>query len=340
MMRYLPQPRRRGTPPSGPVWPGRGRPLLALRAWGLCAIAASSSCAIAEPDALELVPTEVHLAPGEHVQVRAIGHYGEGEADLSTQVQWCNLDEKVVAVSPSGRVSARGGGLSLIHAQLGAVRSAPVPIRVSDEVPKALVVRPQRVTLAVGEERQLEALALFVGSEREQVTASAVWIPDDASVVEVGEGGRLLGRRPGTVQVWASWGGVSAAAATVAVEAAPEVVALEVDPPWLLLRRPREGAQLTAYAWYADGSSEDVTATALWTSSDRAVAEVRAGWVTAGEEPGVALVTASEGGVASTPVLVQVWPLSPGHTSPSAVLDARQARAASRPSTAPRRPTP
>jgi hypothetical protein len=85
--------------------------------------------------------------------------------------------------------------------------------------------------------------------------------------------GELLARSVGTAVVSASYRGVEATV-TVTVTAA-EVIELQVAPRALGLPRGASDT-LIATALYSDGSNDDVSADATWSSSDDDVAVVSA----------------------------------------------------------------
>jgi hypothetical protein len=82
--------------------------------------------------------------------------------------------------------------------------------------------------------------------------------------------------------------------------------------------------QFTAIATYSDGSTQDVTGTATWASSNTTVATISSGGLATGSRSGTTTISATQGGIAgSTPLTVQTTPLTITTTSlPDATLNA------------------
>ncbi len=176
----------------------------------------------------------------------------------------------------------------------------------------SLAISGYDAPLLIGVPQQLVATGTYDDESTEDVTASVNWGTTDELVATV-EGGLLTGVAEGEVEISAELGEVQATPISVTVEAAPELVSIAVtgytDP-----LAPEGTVQLTATGTYDDASTADVTASAVWTSSDDLVATVAAGLVT-GVAAGNATITASIGEIeaqqavvieAAAPTLVSV----------------------------------
>lgn len=172
----------------------------------------------------------------------------------------------------------------------------------------SLAISGYDAPLLIGVPQQLVATGTYDDESTEDVTSSVNWGTADELVATV-EGGLLTGVAEGEVEISAELGEVQATPISVTVEAAPELVSIAVtgytDP-----LAPEGTVQLTATGTYDDESTEDVTATATWESSDELVAVVDAGLVT-GVANGSADITASVGDITSPAVAVTVETAAP-----------------------------
>lgn len=127
------------------------------------------------------------------------------------------------------------------------------------------------------ETAQLKALAAVEGvAARKDVTQSAVWSTTSETVVKVDKG-KLTPTGGGSAKVTAKYGGKTVSA-DVTVEYLYTAVRLSEEGPVDVELRD-EPVALTAAAVEEDGTSFDVTTSALWTSSDSSIATVDKGRV-------------------------------------------------------------
>jgi hypothetical protein len=80
---------------------------------------------------LTLEPNAIALEKGQTLQLSAVAAYSDGSrGDATTQVRWVTSDGTVATLSSSGILEAVGKGNAEIHAQMGDVSSAMVPVEV------------------------------------------------------------------------------------------------------------------------------------------------------------------------------------------------------------------
>lgn len=79
--------------------------------------------------------------------------------------------------------------------------------------------------------------------------------------------------------------------------------------------------QLTATLNMSDGSTQDVTASATWTSSDETVATVSTGGLVTGVAEGTATITATAQGQSDTCAVTVPAPVAEGMTVDPATAD-------------------
>lgn len=134
-----------------------------------------------------------------------------------------------------------------------------------------LTHQPDALTFGASWDAQRIALqAAFDDGSVRDVTASAAWSSDDEAVATV-SGGEVTPAGAGETLVRAVYGG-----RTVAVPVTAEVLftGLGVSPESLVFGGAGGQAALQVFAGYSDGSEQDVTGEATWSSADTAVVTV------------------------------------------------------------------
>lgn len=247
----------------------------------------------AKLDLLYIDPEYTTLPAGLTTQLTAMGVYEDGSSlELTPAVVWSSTDPEIADVDELGLVTTYAEGDVTITAELDG-RSTEAFVHVTDAALVGLTVSPESLALLVGQSEPLTAWASFSDGLTLEVTTQASWTAADEEVVEL-SASQALGKSPGASQVTAEFGGESASA-TVTVRAAT-LVSLTLAPEKVTLPLGTRTA-LTVEATFEDGSSQDVTDDATWSTSDPEVGTVLEGgfFRTAGE--GMVTITATFGGL-------------------------------------------
>ena len=191
----------------------------------------------------------------------------------------------------------------------------------------SIVVGPAPVAVARGATLQLRATGTYSDGSTSDLTAQATWVSSDVVVATVSAAGSLAGRAVGSSTISATLNAVTGqATATVTL---PAVTSVAVEPAAVDLV-DKALRQFHAVATLADGSTDDVSTRATWTSSNSSAASVAPtglATVPAGASSGSATLTASLDGkqgsatvtvvprfpvgpqLANDPLAAQQWPL-------------------------------
>jgi 6-phosphogluconolactonase (cycloisomerase 2 family) len=153
----------------------------------------------------------------------------------------------------------------------------------------------------------MTATAVYSDGSQKDVSQSATWASSATTIATVSAAGVATGLAAGTSSVSATWNGV-AGNVTLTVKP-PNLLSIIVSPnkPNIPVRRT---LQFSALGSYTDGSTQDLTNSVAWTSSDTATATISTGSNSAGLATAVALGTtqigASSGGVSASVVPMTV----------------------------------
>jgi hypothetical protein len=255
---------------------------------------------------LDTTPTLVGLGIDEHgpvaigqtVQLVARGSYDDGStADLGAQTIWASADPTTATVGdgtsdPRGLVRGVKRGATTVSAvALG--RTANTTVSVTAAL-KSIAVTPMTAMVDTGGTATLKATGTYEDGSTLDLTTSATWTSHDPRIATVTVG-MVAGVKAGQVEIDAGYGGLSGMATVTVTDA--QLQSLEMVTPMDPLQLKTTGSQpLAVKGHYSDGTTEDLTAEALWESSDATVASVgnAAGskGVVHATAPGSAVITA------------------------------------------------
>jgi trimeric autotransporter adhesin len=237
------------------------------------------------------------VAAGISSQLSAIGSYSDGSTqDLSSTVTWSTSASSIAAVNATGDVTGLAVGTATINATLGSI-SGSASVTVTQATVVSITVNPLSVTIAAGQSQAFTATATLTDGTTSDVTASVHWSISNPVLATIsnslGNAGALAALVPGTGTVSASLGSVTGTA-TLYVNAA-SLVGISVGPTGLSLALGVP-AQLTATGTYSDGSTQDITASVAWSTSNGQSLTVSAAGLVTPLSIGSATVTASMNG--------------------------------------------
>ncbi|HET9620428.1 MAG TPA: Ig-like domain-containing protein, partial [Kofleriaceae bacterium] len=265
------------------------------------------------------------LPIGTTTQLAARATFSDGSTfDVTSQAVWSSSHGDHIAVSNAGArglATAIGAGGSTITARLAGVAGA-LDLTATTATLTQIDVSPATVTLPVGSTQQLTATGRFSDGTILDLTAQATWTSSAPAIAAVASDGTVTGAAAGDATITARVGAI-AGTRTVHVTSAL-LMAIQVTPAAVSVPAGLT-TPLAAIARFSDGSTLDVTATAMWTSSAPAIATVSnaAGsrGVVTGKAAGSATITAAlDGQTASSTVTVSAATLTEIQLTP-AVLD-------------------
>jgi Flp pilus assembly secretin CpaC len=188
-------------------------------------------------------------------------------------------------------------------AQTGVVSPA-VPLTVTSATLTSIAVSPGAASLAPKATQQFTAIGRFSDGTTQDITSSVAWSSSNATVATIGaQNGVALGQGAGTTQITATSGSIVSPGVTLTGTAAV-VQSIAVTPASASIAR-NGTIQVVATGTFSDGTKQNVTPSATWTSSQNGIASVGAGLVR-GLAPGSAQITAALNGVSSPAVSVTV----------------------------------
>ncbi len=262
--------------------------------------------ATADLDRISLSPQGLVVDTQASVRYRATAIYTDGtETDVTGEVSWSSSDSAVATVSDApgskGVASALEAGTTNIVASFEG-KTGQTSLTVNAATLSSIVVLPASPTLVVGSRRAFSAVGTYSDKSVSTVTETATWTSTNPAVATVsdsaGSKGQVTAVSVGTATISATVGGVTGQQ-LVTVEQAP-LVQLEVTPA-NVAAPAGTGFDFHATATFQDGTVENVTPVATWSSSDTSLLTVENAPAQAGHAtflaPGTADVRATFDGI-------------------------------------------
>ncbi len=217
--------------------------------------------------AVEVTPGARSVAVGTEALLVATARFADGStANVSARAVWVSSAPTVVSVA-AGTVTGVAPGNAIVSATLENVTGSS-SITVPTATVVSLDVTPSTAAVGIQGNVAFRAVVTLSDASTQDVTETADWSSSDPSIATV-SGGVAVGLRPGTVTLGAAAGG-RYGQATLTVSSAT-LVSIAVTPANATIGI---GTQLAfqATGTFSDGSTADVSASAVWTSTDAGVA--------------------------------------------------------------------
>jgi uncharacterized protein YjdB len=286
--------------------------LLAVATVSCCDSPTSPSSQISGPPLSVVVTGPDTLQIGQKVPLKAIATYSDGtQQDVTGIATWSSNNPGVCTVDAKGIVTGVAQGVCVITATVhdvsgthtitvGQPNNPNTPDGpVNPDNPAVGLVVQGATSVKVGASTPWHAVAVFKDGSQQDVTSASVWTSDQPGVASVANG-LVTGVSQGTTPIHATYQGLQATGAiqvTAGDQPTPTVTSLTVSGNTNI--SVGQNSQLTATAHFSDGSSQNVTSAAAWSSATPSVATVLGGLVH-GVAQGAAPITASYGGQNAT----------------------------------------
>ncbi|THF74922.1 Ig-like domain-containing protein [Cohnella fermenti] len=234
-----------------------------------------------------LSTNEVTLSIGDSYSLTATGLYSDNSTEnLTVYSTWSSSDSTIASIY-NGTITAKSVGTATVSATFDGVTQT-AQVTVTKKV-KALTKDTQSLDLRKGETATVKLTATYSDNTTANVTADADWSSTNDNVATV-VNGVVTAIGAGTATITATYG-----SKTVTVDTKVEVISrLEASQSKVSMLLGGTAPAITLTATYSDGTTADVTTSAVWSSSDADVADVVAGTIRA-YGAGTATLTATYG---------------------------------------------
>jgi len=233
--------------------------------------------------AVTVAPTVASIPLGESEPFAATGHYSDGSTqNLTDSVTWSTSSSSVATVSNAsgseGSVTAAGTGLATIGAtdpSTSIEGTAAVTV-----LPAALLlvtVSPLVANIPAGETEQFTATGHYSNGTTSNITDSVTWGTSSSAAATVsnvaGTQGEVTAVATGAATISAT-DHTTSIEGTAAVTVLPAVLLVVTVSPLVANIPAGESEPFTATGHYSDGSTQNLTDSVTWASSDSGTATV------------------------------------------------------------------
>jgi hypothetical protein len=247
--------------------------------------------------AITVTPGARTVAAGQQEQFKATGSYSDGSAkDLTSSVTWKSSAANVASISNSGLVKVLGAGQTTISATLKSINGS-TGLTATDYL-LSIAVQASGSNVNVGSSLQLAAMGTFQDGKPATPLANVTWTSSDLSKATITNTGLVSGLHGGQITVTAKSGSI-AGDAQFSVTALLQTITLSPVGPAVLVGGHQ---QFSAMGAFNDGTTQDLTTSASWKSSDQTKVAIAKG-LASGVAVGAANLTVSQNGVNSVTAL-------------------------------------
>jgi hypothetical protein len=242
-------------------------------------------------------PATASISMGGTQQFTATGNYSDGSTqDLTATSIWSTNPATVATIGNAngsqGLAQAVGAGSSTITASFASTAGSAI-LTVGAAL-TGIAVTPADPTVPAGLSQQFAATGTYSDGSTQDLTTQATWSAAPASIATIALSGLAQALTPGPATITAMLGTISGS--TALAVSAPILVTLAVSPPEPTIQ-VGTSQQIYATGTYSDGSTQNLTSAATWTSQSPAVATIGSSGVAKARRVGTTTIGASLGGI-------------------------------------------
>jgi uncharacterized protein YjdB len=231
---------------------------------------------------------------GTTEQLRASGTFSDGSTqDITGTVTWASSDATKATISNSvptnGLVQALKTGSSIITATSGSV-SASSTLAVNSGTLTSIVVTPATPTIPLKVVQQFTATGTFSDGKTQEITNTVAWSSSQGAVASITVSGAVTALSVGTTTITATSGAVSGNV-QLTVNAS-NLASITIQQGDVTLAQGTS-TKFNAIGLFSDGSTQDVSFQATWTSSNPSFGTIQSGGRAHGVSPGLTTITAT-----------------------------------------------
>ena len=168
---------------------------------------------------------------------------------------------------------------------------------------QSISVTAASANIVVNQAVQMTAMGTYSNNTKKDLTSSVSWSSSSTSIATISASGILTAKSSGTVSITATMNSVSGSSQ---VKIAPALVSIAITPAGKSIAR-ETALQFTATGSYTDNSTQNITASVNWSSSNGSVATISNTSPTKGflhgVSAGMVTISATSGSISGTTTL-------------------------------------
>ncbi len=278
---------------------------------------------------ISVTPNPGSVAVGSTLPFTATGHYSDGSTqNLTTASTWSSSNMAIATIVSNTGVAkgiAAGGPITITAMDSGVSGTASLTVTAgAPPTLQTISVTPNPGSVAVGSTVPFTATGHYSDGSTQNITTASTWSSSNTAIATiVSNTGVAKGiAAGGPITITAMDSGVSGTASLTVTAAAPptlQTISVTPNPGSVAVEST---LPFTATGHYSDGSTQNITTSSAWSSSNTAIATiVSSTGVATGVAPGGPItITAMDSGVSGTANLsvAAAWIFTGSMTSPRA----------------------
>jgi uncharacterized protein YjdB len=253
---------------------------------------------------IAVTPANSSMAVGTTKQFTATGTYSDASMqDITASVIWTSSTPAAATISARGLASSVASGTTTITASFGSI-SGSTGLTVSTAHLVSISITPANPRINAGTSLKFTASGTFSDGSVANNLSGVSWKSSKPNIASVRSSGIAHGKKGGTATITAAASGVSGT--TTLTVGTGTLTSIAVTPA-----SPTASAgttqQFVATGTFSDGSTQDITLNAHWSSSAASVATVANAPSVAGLAnciaAGSTTIGANSGGISNSTVL-------------------------------------
>jgi len=259
-------------------------------------------------DTLTITPSSATISVSGTQQFTLIGHYSDGTTlTLTTSGTWSSSDTSVAAIGTNtGLATGLQGGSATISASFESL-SANATLTVTGAALSSIEISPATAAIAEQTTQQFVATGVYSDQSTRNLTGFVNWTSSNAPVATINDSSPNLGLATGVAQgstiIGAELSPIIGSAILSVSNASLVSIAVTPATPSLVLG---ESLGFTATGTFSDGTTQDITNSVTWNSSDPPVATISASGTASSASVGTTTITATMNSVSGSTTLAVV----------------------------------
>lgn len=249
---------------------------------------------------IAVTPATSTVTDGTSQQFTATGTYSDGSTqNITTSVTWDSSNTSVATINSSGLATAINSGTTNISATLsGITSSSPAVLTVNPAVLQSIVIAPANTTIADGITKQYTATGVYNDGSTQNITSSVTWNSSNTSVATINSSGLATALDPGTTNITASLSEITSQSPATLTVTSAVLQSIAITPASSTIAN-RSNTQFTATGTYSDGSTQNITNSVTWNSSNTSVATINSSGLATAVGVGTTNISATLSGITS-----------------------------------------
>lgn len=229
--------------------------------------------------ALAIAPSDPSTAKGTTQAFTAVATFSDGSTqDVTVASTWSSSDTGIAtisnAVGSNGQAQSVNTGSTVISADYRG-QAATTTLTVTPAVVARIDVTPSFPSIAKDSRLQFAATAVFTDSSTQDITTAATWTSSDTSIATIsnaaGSNGRAQTLAAGNTTITAQYAGQSGSTTLTVTDATLVSITVTPDSPSVASGFAQ---QFRATGNYSDMSTQDLTSTVTWASTNTGIATI------------------------------------------------------------------